>query len=390
MTKSISGTVSYVDTYVYAQDGSPLELLRTQNGVTNRYWYLLDGRGSVVGLVDGNATVVDQYVYDLWGAPTTVSEQVPRQLRSRGYWYDNETGWYWLQIRAYDPVLKRFVEPDPSGQDGQFSYAYAGDNPVDASDPSGFAACGECSTGYSCLPTDSGVETFVQYGTQWLWVATDNNPFDPSRVAAPQTGTYVVRVANDQQPVYAGITVRAPTPTRSLQIGVSSQALQSAVAKGFEGYQFEGASVDGKAPPSVATPDVNGIGHGLVQNKTVVVCNGALCGESTYTQSAWGPWYLTAPETKDNSMVTTVPVIMPQQVMQLTLGDPNVYSPNSTRVYGVCDAEHALHWGKPADVAIGGVGVVVAAAGWLSGNFWLGALGTSLSAEGFTNNVCEP
>ncbi len=90
MTMSISGTVSYFDTHVYAQDGSPLALLRTQNGTTSRCWYLLDGRGSVVGLVDGGGNVVDQYAYDLWGAPTTVIEQVPRQMHYRGYWYDTE------------------------------------------------------------------------------------------------------------------------------------------------------------------------------------------------------------------------------------------------------------------------------------------------------------
>ncbi len=36
-------------------------------------------------------------------------------------------------------MLKRVVESDPSGQGGQFSYAYAGDNPIDASDPTGLS-----------------------------------------------------------------------------------------------------------------------------------------------------------------------------------------------------------------------------------------------------------
>jgi hypothetical protein len=50
MALSVNGTVQYTDTYVYAQSGAPLELLRTQasTGTTSRYWYLLVGRGSVV------------------------------------------------------------------------------------------------------------------------------------------------------------------------------------------------------------------------------------------------------------------------------------------------------------------------------------------------------
>jgi len=64
----------------------PLELLRTTNGVLARYWYERDGLGNVVALTDANGTVVDQYAYNLWGTPTTVSETVPRQLRYKGYW----------------------------------------------------------------------------------------------------------------------------------------------------------------------------------------------------------------------------------------------------------------------------------------------------------------
>jgi hypothetical protein len=39
------------------------------------------------------------------------------------------TGWYWLSVRPYDPALKRFREPDPSGFDGVRSCIYAGDDP---------------------------------------------------------------------------------------------------------------------------------------------------------------------------------------------------------------------------------------------------------------------
>jgi RHS repeat-associated protein len=135
----VSGTTSYTDTYLYNQEGSPLELLRQQAGVggTQRYWNVLDGRGNVVALTDATGTVVDRYSNDLWGAPTSISETVVQPLRYAGYWYDRELGWYWLSVRSYDPVLKRFLQPDPSMQDGTLSYVYVGDDPVDGIDPMG-------------------------------------------------------------------------------------------------------------------------------------------------------------------------------------------------------------------------------------------------------------
>ena len=109
-----------------------------------------DGRGNVVALTDNTGKVVDRYAYDIWGMPTTISEQVPQPLLYGGYVYDRElsgpgdvtatgqpVGWYWLSVRHYDPSLKRFLQPDPSEQEGTMSYVYAGDDPLDATDPSG-------------------------------------------------------------------------------------------------------------------------------------------------------------------------------------------------------------------------------------------------------------
>jgi YD repeat-containing protein len=84
----VTGTTTYTDTYLYTPDGLPLELLRQLNGVTSRYWYVLDGRGNVVALTDVTGNFVNRYAYDVWGQPTTVSESIPQRLRYAGYWYD--------------------------------------------------------------------------------------------------------------------------------------------------------------------------------------------------------------------------------------------------------------------------------------------------------------
>ncbi len=63
-------------------------------------------------------------------------------LRYRGYYYDTETGFYYLNSRYYDPETGRFINADGvigSNQDliSYNLYAYCGNNPVNRSDPSG-------------------------------------------------------------------------------------------------------------------------------------------------------------------------------------------------------------------------------------------------------------
>jgi len=124
--------VPYTDTYIYGPIGEPLEFLRQQGGVTSRYWYALDGQGSVVAVTDITGKVVDRYNYDSWGEQIgRYHETVPQQLRYRGYWYDSEVEWYWLDGRYYDPEDLHWLQPDPSQQDGAHTYVYANDDPVD-------------------------------------------------------------------------------------------------------------------------------------------------------------------------------------------------------------------------------------------------------------------
>ncbi len=63
-------------------------------------------------------------------------------FRYRGYVYDRETGWYYLQSRYYDPTACRFISADvllSTGQGvlGHNAYAYCGNNPVHRIDSEG-------------------------------------------------------------------------------------------------------------------------------------------------------------------------------------------------------------------------------------------------------------
>ena len=67
---------------------------------------------------------------------------VDNPFRYRGYYYDEESGLYYLNSRYYDPVTRRFVNADRQLNSdilGNNLFAYCSNNPINYSDPSGNA-----------------------------------------------------------------------------------------------------------------------------------------------------------------------------------------------------------------------------------------------------------
>ena len=88
-----------------------------------QYYYVTDLSGNVKGITDANGELVASYEYDEWGKLLALTpaedgneEQIAvatkNPIRYRGYYYDNETGLYYLQSRYYSPDLCRFISPD--------------------------------------------------------------------------------------------------------------------------------------------------------------------------------------------------------------------------------------------------------------------------------------
>jgi RHS repeat-associated protein len=125
-----AGTTSYV------RDSEGNLISRRADG--RSHYYLLDGLGSVVGLLDETGVKVNSYRYDPYGMALAAVEAVPNPWRYAGL--ADPTGLVKFGERCYDPALGRFTQPDPSGQD--LPYGYAGCNPVNRTDPSGLlTAC---------------------------------------------------------------------------------------------------------------------------------------------------------------------------------------------------------------------------------------------------------
>ena len=85
----------------------------TYNG--HRYIYQRNIQEDIIRVYDVETDeVVAEYSYDAWGdhkvieiGDNNIGEINP--IRYRGYYYDNETGLYYLNSRYYSPELRRFI-----------------------------------------------------------------------------------------------------------------------------------------------------------------------------------------------------------------------------------------------------------------------------------------
>ena len=158
--KSVDGTTTY---YIYSGDklvaqktgnntiyleydstGSPF--LISYNG--SHYYYILNGQGDVIALIDNTGNTVVEYTYDPWGQITSITGTLAGTLgqanpiRYRGYYYDSETGLYYVSSRYYDPEIGRWINADSYISTGngvleKNMFAYCLNNPVNMVDPSG-------------------------------------------------------------------------------------------------------------------------------------------------------------------------------------------------------------------------------------------------------------
>ena len=74
------------------------------------YYAATNAAGDVLGLYTGNGNQVVWYEYDAWGNATITDTTglkigTVNPIRYRGYYYDAETDFYYVQSRYYDPVV---------------------------------------------------------------------------------------------------------------------------------------------------------------------------------------------------------------------------------------------------------------------------------------------
>ena len=128
----------------------------TTSSGTKKYLYIRNIQGDITSIIDSEGNKVCSYIYDGYGNHIVLNqydkvEEDPLSIghinpfRYRGYYFDEESGLYYLNSRYYDPETGRFISPDvlsildeTKGQiNGLNLYMYCNDNPIMYTDDSG-------------------------------------------------------------------------------------------------------------------------------------------------------------------------------------------------------------------------------------------------------------
>ena len=153
--------------FFYDESGRPFAFNYTPEGSTpNTYYYILNLQGDVVQIIDEGGVLQAEYVYSPWGeiisAEGDLAEINP--LRYRGYYYDSETGFYYLRSRYYDPENHRFINADSyaSTDSGDAIacnvFAYCNNNPVVFLDSTGMYSISAVTT---LVSADNDIATYT-------------------------------------------------------------------------------------------------------------------------------------------------------------------------------------------------------------------------------------
>ena len=144
--------------YLYDESGAPIGL-QYRNKTYEKYdfdtyYFEKNLQGDIIAIYTEAGTKIGSYTYDAWGNCTCsyATGATPTQkkivqmfnpFRYRGYYYDYDTGLYYLQSRYYNPTTGRFINADGyvnTNGDliGYNMYAYCSNNPVMGYDPTGY------------------------------------------------------------------------------------------------------------------------------------------------------------------------------------------------------------------------------------------------------------
>ena len=165
-----NNTLTAVLDFIYDESGKPFALKYSTNGTSfETYYYVLNLQGDVVKLIHYipgfEYESVATYEYDAWGNVSSSGRLAEiNPLRYRGYYYDSETGFYYLRSRYYDPENHRFINADTyaSTDSGDAiacnMFAYCNNNPVVFLDSTGMYSISAVTT---LVSTDNDIATYT-------------------------------------------------------------------------------------------------------------------------------------------------------------------------------------------------------------------------------------
>ena len=131
--------------FFYDENGAPyaFSYKATASATPVMYYYVTNLQGDVVSILNASGTSVAEYSYNAWGKVLSATGTMAaiNPIRYRGYYFDSDSGLYYLKSRYYDPNLQRFINSDGQLAKEDFVganlFAYCLNNPVNLSDEAG-------------------------------------------------------------------------------------------------------------------------------------------------------------------------------------------------------------------------------------------------------------
>jgi RHS repeat-associated protein len=120
--------------YIYGPDNIPIEAIQSKGLILYLHH---DQQGSTRMLTSTTGAIEATTTYDAYGNTTGTTGNATTPLGYDGQYTDADTGLIYLRARAYDPATAQFLSVDPLRAVSGEPYSYAGDNPLNASDPTG-------------------------------------------------------------------------------------------------------------------------------------------------------------------------------------------------------------------------------------------------------------
>jgi RHS repeat-associated protein len=180
-------------TYYRRDSGGGLHSERLPSG--SAYYYVFDGLGSVRAVTDSSGTAQDTYSYEPYGATASSTAPVanPWQFASG---YHDSNGWYKFEMRYMSGRVMRWSQVDPKEQPTdpvqQDRFAYAGDDPINRTDPSGECVIVDCSVYHTIGKWGESASYIPYYAGHQAMSATHDalalTPFGPPVLAAETLG----------------------------------------------------------------------------------------------------------------------------------------------------------------------------------------------------------
>jgi len=240
----------------------PIVTIAVSGGTSTKSYNHQDGLGSIIALSTSSGAVSDKYTYGLYGETASLTGNT---FRYSGRRLDAETGLYYYRARYYSPKIGRFLQNDPIGTNGGINlYAYVGNDPLNAADPSGL---------YASQVGDATV-SLTKSAASYAY----NNPLQTAGIAVAVVAT-VFQPENavalpEELAAIEGTAAAGEATTAALETGAASEsAAASGGSVGSPASSFSGSLRSPLEPPAGVPPrnpsgninDVPYSGHSLDQ-----------------------------------------------------------------------------------------------------------------------------